>query len=174
MKLSFRGFLVKYCKELTSSNTTSLKKLFQLADTEYSRVYEPLLLLAICDQREEYLLKQAKNSDVLPKYLMFLSSWKKSKKPLCKYLGTLEDDDRFKRPLTAWKAEQSRLEDDRKTLINVASALLTLLRTKELTRAQACRLVKVNKGNFYAFLKGDSSKLSRKTAMRIYRQIEKL
>lgn len=34
-----------------------------------------------------------------------------------------------------------------------------------MTRAEACRVTRLNKGNFYAFLKGDTSKMSRKTAM---------
>ena len=33
MSTSFQGFLTKYCKELPSSNTTSLKQLFNLAES---------------------------------------------------------------------------------------------------------------------------------------------
>lgn len=57
MSTLLQGFLTKYCKELTSSNTTSLKQLFNLADSEFPRAYEPLLLLAVCSGREAYLLK---------------------------------------------------------------------------------------------------------------------
>ncbi len=174
MSPSFRGFLTKYCKELTSSNTTSLKKLFQLADSQCPRAYEPLLLLAICTQREEYLLKQAQGSSVLSQYENFLAAWTESEQPLEEYLETLESGNRFRRPLTAWNAEQDRLKNDREVLANVAKALQSLLDAKHVTRAAACKLTQVNKGNFYAFLKGDPSKLSRKTAMRIYRQIEAL
>lgn len=174
MKATFRGFLTKYCKELTSSNTVSLKKLFQLADSEYPRAYEPLLLLAICEERETYLLKQAQKSAILSRYESFLSKWKANGKSLETYLATLEEGNRFRRPLDAWLAEQDRVKDDRKMLVQVAHALSRLLDAKHITRAAACRLTHVNKGNFYAFLKGDTSKLSRKTAMRIYRQIEAL
>lgn len=174
MKSTFRGFLTKYCKELTSSNTASLKKLFQLADSEYPRAYELLLLLAICEGRETYLLKQAQRSDILPRYESFLSKWKASGKSLEAYLATLEEGDRFRRPLDAWLAEQDRVKDDREMLVQVAHALSRLLDAKHITRAAACRLTHVNKGNFYAFLKGDASKLSRSTAMRVYRQIEAL
>lgn len=174
MSQSFRGFLSKYCKELTSSNTTSIKKLFHLADSEYPRAYEPLLLLAICEGRIQYLLKQAQESSVLLRYEELLNAWGKSGQSLEAYLETLSEDDRFRRPLSAWQAEQARLQDDRKVLAQVAKNLSALLDAKHITRAAACKLVQVNKGNFYAFLKGDSSKLSRKTAMRIYRQIEAL
>lgn len=34
-----------------------------------------------------------------------------------------------------------------------------------LSRAEACRLLGLNKGNFYAFMKGDLTKLSRATAV---------
>ena len=43
-----------------------------------------------------------------------------------------------------------------------------------MTRAEACRVTRLNKGNFYAFLKGDTSKMSRKTAMNAYREIAAL
>lgn len=171
MRLSFRGFLAKYCKELTSSDTTSLKKLFELADTEYPRAYEPLLLLAICDQRQDYLLKQAQSSSILHVYIAFLSDWKNSGLELEEYLLAREDGDRFKRPLIAWRAQCDRIASDRKVLVGVSRALNELLEAKKMTRAQACKSLNINKGNFYAFLKGDTSKLSRKTAMRIYRQL---
>lgn len=174
MSQSFRGFLSKYCKELTGSNTTSIKKLFHLADSEYPRAYEPLLLLAISDNRVPYLLKQAQGSSVLPRYEELLNAWEKSKQPLEAYLETLSEDNRFRRPLSAWQAEQARLKDDRKVLAQIAKSLSDILNAKHITRATACKLAQVNKGNFYAFLKGDPSKLSRKTAMRIYRQIDAL
>ena len=49
-----------------------------------------------------------------------------------------------------------------------------LLADKNMTRAEACRVTRLNKGNFYAFLKGDTSKMSRKTAMNAYREIAAL
>lgn len=174
MSLSFQGFLTKYCKELTASDTSSLKKLFKLADSQYPRAYEPLLLLALCQQREDYLLKQAEGTSAYERYVDFISEWKKSGKPLADYLSTLDPNDRFRRPLTAWQAAAERLSADRKVLLQVSNALASLLEAKRITRAQACKLTNVNKGNFYAFLKGDPTKLSRKTAMRIYREIEKM
>ena len=171
MTASFQGFLTKYCKELTSSDTTSLKKLFALADSEYPRAYEPLLLLAVCNGREDYLLKQARASSVFSVYSKFLEDWEKSNMPVEEFLLTLEERNRFRRPLTAWLTERGRLAADREMLVNVASTLSALLKTKGISRAHACKLTNVNKGNFYAFLKGDTSKLSRKTAMHIYRQL---
>lgn len=171
MSATFQGFLTKYCKELTSSDTTSLKKLFVLADSEYPRAYEPLLLLALCTEREAYLLKQAQGSPVLSVYLDFLDRYRESGLSLEDYLSSLEEKDRFKRPLAAWQNECNRLASDREVLANVSKALCELLEEKGITRAHACKLLNINKGNFYAFLKGDVSKLSRKTAMRIFRQL---
>lgn len=171
MSTSFQGFLTKYCKEFTSSNTTSLKQLFNLADSEFPRAYEPLLLLAVCSGREAYLLKQAQGSSVFSVYSKFLENWKKSEMSLEEYLLTLEERNRFRRPLTAWENENNQLAADRIVLANISKALDKLLKEKSMSRAHACKLVDVNKGNFYAFLKGDASKFSRKTAMRIYQQI---
>ena len=86
----------------------------------------------------------------------------------------LPDDDPFKTVLVEWRTDSSRLEVDRKILKYVSTAFSDLLADKNMTRAEACRVTRLNKGNFYAFLKGDTSKISRKTAMNAYREIAAL
>ena len=59
MACSFRYFLLKRCQGLTGLNTTSTKKFFAAAEDAHPEAFAPLLLLAICDGREEYLLRRA-------------------------------------------------------------------------------------------------------------------
>ncbi len=171
MTCLFRTFLIKYCQSLTSQKTTSLKKFFHAAETDCPRAIEPLLLLAILDCRLDYLLRQARNTETYEEYDKFITGWHKSQQPLEKYLRTLPSDNRFRRPLSAWESESSQLEKDRKVLKQVSDSFNSVLDQKQLSRAEACRITNLNKGNFYAFLKGDTTKLSRNTATKAYRKI---
>ena len=104
----------------------------------------------------------------------FVEHWHASGVPLEVYLGMLPDGDPFKTILVEWRTDSSRIEVDRKILKYVSTAFGDLLADKNMTRAEACRVTRLNKGNFYAFLKGDTSKMSRKTAMNAYREIAAL
>ena len=150
MACSFRYFLLKRCQGLTGLNTTSTKKFFAAAEDAHPEAFAPLLLLAICDGREEYLLRRAEGTKAAEMF------------------------DEFKTILVAWRTDSSRIEVDRKILKYVSTAFGDLLADKNMTRAEACRVTRLNKGNFYAFLKGDTSKMSRKTAMNAYREIAAL
>ncbi|WP_165055687.1 MULTISPECIES: helix-turn-helix transcriptional regulator [unclassified Adlercreutzia] len=172
--LTFRGFLLKYCQELAGAQTSSLKKLFAIAKQGRPRVFEPLLLLALCDHREGYLMKQAVGSSVFETYRSMTASFHQSGLALERFLDTLPERSRYKRPLIAWRAENARKQTNRQTLQRVADSLAMLLEQKGISRAEACRITGLNKGNFYAFLKGDASKLSRSTAMRAYGTLRSL
>ena len=174
MACSFRYFLLKRCQGLTGLNTTSTKKFFAAAEDAHPEAFEPLLLLAICDGREAYLLRRAEGTKAAVIFNQFINDWQASGRPLEVYLGTLPDQDRFKTVLIEWRTDSSRLAADRNILKYVSTAFSDLLSDKNMTRAEACRIANLNKGNFYAFLKGDTSKISRKTAMNAYREIAAL
>lgn len=174
MACSFRYFLLKRCQGLTGLTTTSTKKFFAAAEDAHPEAFEPLLLLAICDGREDYLLRRAEGTSAEKVFAGFIGGWRASRRPLEVYLGMLPDDDPFKTILVEWRTDSSRLEVDRKILRYVSTAFSDLLADKNMTRAEACRVANLNKGNFYAFLKGDTSKMSRKTAMNAYREIAAL
>ena len=174
MACSFRYFLLKRCQGLTGLNTTSTKKFFAAAEDAHPEAFAPLLLLAICDGREEYLLRRAEGTKAAEMFDEFVEHWHASGRPLEVYLGMLSDGDPFKTILVEWRTDSSRIEVDRKILKYVSTAFGDLLADKNMTRAEACRVTRLNKGNFYAFLKGATSKMSRKKAMNAYREIAAL
>lgn len=172
MRGSFGHFLLGYCQELTGCDgTASLKRLFQAMRSNNPRAAEPLLLLALCQGREGYLLKMASGTKTESSYLAFLSDFRESGKALEAYLHALPEGNRFKKAYVAWQAERTRLQRDRLTLERVSRNINDLLEEKDISRAEACRALSLNKGNFYAFLKGDPSKLSRKTAIEAYKKL---
>ena len=168
MTRAFRTFLLHYCQDLSGLQTTSIKKLFKAAEKDRPRLREPLALLAACDKRENYLLKASEGTAAGDAYSRFFDQLHASNQPLEEYLATLPEGDRYGRVLSAWKAESARRATDQDLLKNVAAAILELLSERSVSRAEACRIAHLNKGNFYAFLKGDPSKLSRQTALRAY------
>lgn len=172
MRGSFGRFLLGYCQELAGcDDTSSLKRLFRAMQANNPRAAEPLLLLALCQGREGYLLKTASGTKEEPLYRAFLSDFRGSGKTLEAYLGTLSEGNRFRKAYVAWEAERTRLQRDRLTTVNVSRSISDLLEEKGMSRAEACRALGLNKGNFYAFLKGDPSKLSRRTAIEAYKKL---
>ena len=167
---SFERFLTRYCQELTGLSTTSLKLFFEAVRTDAPRAAEPLLL-ALLQGREGFLLRRASGTPYEERFRAFLARHEESALPLEPYLRSLPEGDRCRKAWAAWQSERTRLERDRKTLANVRDRMDELLRAKNLSRAEACRLLGLNKGNFYAFMKGDVSKLSRETAVASYRML---
>lgn len=171
MTPSFERFLTVYCQELAGRKTTSIKLLFKAVLEEAPRAAEPLLLLAIVQNRTDFLQRQAKGTKYESRYRAFAESWQESGQALVSFLPTLPEGNRYRKAWTAWRSAATQLERDRRTAGKVGQHLAALLAEKGLTRAEACRIAGLNKGNFYAFLKGDASKLSRETAVKAYRKI---
>lgn len=174
MRRSYGRFLLKYCQELTGLETSSLKQFFEAASEDSPRAFEPLLLLALEQDRTEYLMKQARGTAVESCYQGFLEGFLKCGVPLEDFLSKLPDSDRFKKVWLAWKSENTQGERDRVTLQNIRNEMEKLLAQKGMSKASACRALNLNKGNFYAFMKGDTSKLGRATAVAAYRTLASL
>lgn len=96
MACSFRYFLLKRCQGLTGLNTTSTKKFFAAAEDAHPEAFAPLLLLAICDGREEYLLRRAEGTKAAEMFDEFVEHWHASGRPLEVYLGMLPTATRSK------------------------------------------------------------------------------
>lgn len=173
MSRSFQGFLVDYCRELSGLETTSLRR-FLDAVGDQPRLAEPLLLLAIASGREGYLMRHVGAAFLEALFRGFLAGLSESGFGLEGYLERLPDGDRFKKVYLVWCPESTQLERDRFTLKRVAAEMDRLIAEKGLSRAEVCRKAKVDKGNLYAFLKGDVARMGRATAMRVYRTLSAL
>lgn len=171
MSRSFGGFLLGYVQELTGLETTSLKRLFRAVADDSPRAAEALLLLALANGRESYLMRQAAGTPFEVPYRKALADLKKSGGDLGGWLAGLPEQSRYRKAWNAWRSEATRLERDRGMLPGVRDAIERVLEERGMSRAQACRALGLNKGNFYAFMKGDVSKLSRETAVGAYRAL---
>lgn len=176
---TFKTFLEGYCAELSGLETRSLKAFaFALPDTP--RLKEPLLLLALEEGREGFLLRQMEKvaaqgdgrrfnwATILKEFRTFSDAFATSGVSLTDYLETLPQENRYRKCLMSWESAQSQTARDRRFLASMPDQLGELIAYRGFTRAEACRIAGLNKGNFYAFLKGDFTKLSRETAVAAY------
>lgn len=174
MTRSRKAFLLAYCKSLTGLETTSLKKLFRATAEGCPRAAEPVLLLALEEGRAEFLLRQARGTCYEARFRAFVEAYESSELSLDSFLSTLPAGNRFAKAHAAWTSESTRRERDLRTLQNVRARMEELLEEAGLSRAEACRLLGLNKGNFYAFMKGDLTKLGRATAVDAYKTLASL
>lgn len=166
---SFKGFLLGYVQDLTGCESASLKRFFQAVTCDSPRAAEALLLLACAEGREDYLLRQAAGTPFEAAYRRALADISQKGGSLEEYLEELPEQNRYRKVWNAWRSEATSLERDRHMLPMVRDAIEQALEQRGMSRAQACRLLGLNKGNFYAFMKGDVTKLSRETAVNAYR-----
>lgn len=113
MSRRFEGFLLDYCRELTGLSTSSIKKLFAAVNDGSPRAGESLLLLAIVQGREAYLMRQAAGTSWEASYAAFLEQHEEAKLDLREFLSTLPDGNRYKKAYLAWMSQNNRLERDR-------------------------------------------------------------
>lgn len=170
---SFKTFLEQYCSSLCGVRTSSLRTFASML-LGYPRLKEPLLLLAIVQGRESYLVSSVTGLPVSEEYALRINDFKAYGGSIEDYLKLFDDDNRYKKCYLSWLSENGRLERDRALLAKVSVRMNELIREKGIDRASACRIAGLNKGNFYAFLKGDTTKLSRKTAISAYDEIARL
>lgn len=168
MRQSFTGFLTQYCQELTETQTRSLKAFFAKACEDCPRAAEPVLLLALVQERETYLLKLARGRVYEKPYRDFVRTFRESNLGLEEFLRSQEAPERFRKIYASYESKAHKLERDREVLEHLFPQINDLINKTELTRYEVSRALDLNKGNLYAFLKGDVGKMSRETAMRVY------
>ena len=176
MNLTFEGFLKGYCRELSGQQSLSFRKLVKQATTVEPRVAEPLFLLALAQGKAEYVLGLSEGSWMEEGYRGVLSLYDQagSMASLC---AKSELPNRYANVWRAYRAVKEKPAADRR--VNALMRKRTLKALKEsglkesgVTRYGLCRDLNLNKGNVYAYLAGDDSKVSRKTARRIMEYAE--
>lgn len=171
MNLTFEGFLKGYCRELSGQQSLSFRKLVKQATTVAPRVAEPLFLLALAQGKAEYVLGLSEGLWMEEGYRGVLSLYAQtgSLASLC-----AEDKlpDRYANVWRAYRAVKEKPTVDRRVNALMRKKTLEALEESGETRYGLCRALHLNKGNVYAYLAGDDSKVSRKTARRIMEYAE--
>lgn len=171
MNLTFEGFLKGYCRELSGQQSLNFRKLVKQATTDAPRVAEPLFLLALAQGKAEYVLGLSEGSWMEEGYRGVLSLYAQtgSLASLC-----AEDKlpNRYANVWRAYRAVKEKPVADRRINALMRKRTLGALEESGVTRYGLCRDLNLNKGNVYAYLAGDDSKVSRETARRIMEYAE--
>lgn len=172
-ELTFKGFLSKYVRSLSSQNTNSLYKLAAEAATDNPRLREPLFLFALYSQKQDVLLQATKDSKLYAEYSRMTAQYTQDE-----MTKALEDTS----PLLpfeyhkVWKSYLSRKnkgQSDDHTKELMRQKVKRLQEKHGVTNYRIYTDLKLNPGNLNAWLKhGDSEKVSLDTARRTLQYVE--
>lgn len=168
MRLTFKGFLLAYCQELSGLQTSSLKKLCTAAANESPRVAEPLFLYSLEIDRLDQLLQCSKGAWMEADYQQLADAALSYHGEAQRFLQENEAPERYEQVLAAYLARTGAIDADRRVIALMRDKTNDALKAKGITIYRLCKDLGLNMGNVYAYLgKGDVAKVSRATARRI-------
>ena len=183
-KLTFKGFLIQYIKQLSDQSTISLKKLAREACTNNPRLREPLCLYALCSGKQNALLEQAKNIEAIELEYMHSNFFVRIPFPPTLYEEFSELVNKYTPDsiTNALMSQSTELKDGYKKVWNsyqcvrnaqndlttkelIRKKVQTLLKEKGVTSAKVCAELSLDPGNFSAWVfKGNNGRIGLKSA----------
>lgn len=168
MRLTFKGFLLAYCQELSGLQTSSLKKLAACAASEAPRVAEPLFLYALEIDRLDFLLVHSSGTWMEAGFRALAQKSEPYRGDAQRFLEECEVPERYAQVLDAYRSRTGAVEADRRVIALMRDKTNEALADKGITTYRLCKDLGLNMGNVYAYLgRGDLGKVSRDTARRI-------
>lgn len=167
MKRTLEGFLKAYCAELTGLETTSLRRLVAAAGSEAPRVTEPLFLLALEERELDYLLRIAEGTRMESEWEPLARTARAFDGDTQSWIESGEAPERYRRVLSAFEAQGDLLRAKRRMNAIMRERTLAALAQSGMTRYRLAGEAGANRGNLYAWLAGDDSKVGEETARRV-------
>lgn len=172
MNLTFKGFLRTYCHELTGLDTDNLKKLCSAVTSTAPAAAEAVMVFAAVQGKEQYLAKISCGTPVCAQYRAMAIKLHKCK-DIKQYLAGKNAPIRYQKVLDAYHGQKFSIDADRRIIALMRDKTLSALSASKTTVYAVCKALDLNKGNIYAYLhKGDTSKVSKKTACRIMTYVQ--
>jgi len=174
--MTLESFLLTYAMELTESSTKSLNRLLSMSLNGHARAFEPVALLFVLRGRGDELRKQVRDT-VHEDSTRFLLGTVSDKDSL---LGLLAGDSRnndgllrYRKVYQAYANYENRLSIDRKASLLLRDKMQPIMMRKGISNYRVYTDLSLNPGNVNAFLKnGDASKVSRKTARKMFEYVQ--
>lgn len=164
MNLTFKGFLKIYCAELSGIKTTNIRRLVNAANTDAPRVAEPLFVYSATADKLGYLLAVSENTWMHKDYSKFSKILDKKFSDICDFLKSDLAPKRYAAVLDAFNAKDDILNSNRRILEKLRPKIESSLKKSGISKYKACKDLGINPGNFYAYMKGDNSKISEEIA----------
>ena len=173
-ELTFKGFLARYVKQLSKSNTNSLYKLAKEASNDNARLREPLLLFALCSDKQTVLLQATKDENLLAEYQKMISLYTASH-----MMQMLEERDSmlpngYHKVWSSYQVQKNRGKSDDHTKELIRQKIKGLQEEHGVSNYRIYTDLKLNPGNVNAWLKhGEADKVSLETTRTILRYVER-
>lgn len=168
MNLTFAGFLRSYCRELTGTQSDSLRKLCASVEDTCPAAAEAVMVFAASQGKGDYLARIAEDSWMGESYRSFLSELQHYPN-LETYLQSSAAPQRYAKVWAAYQAKKGAIVADRRVIALMRQKTLDAMSAGKITTYRLCKELNLNLGNAYAYLsKGDVTKVSRATARRIW------
>ena len=165
MNRTFKGFLERYCKELSGLDTSSLRRLVRAA-RENPRGVEPLFALAAVRGQLSYLLELSEEAWFHGDYRQLAGELERAES-IEELLASARAPERYAAVLDAFRAQGDSLAAARRINGLMRPMIVEALEKGGVTRYRLCRDLGLNPGNVYAYLAGDDTKVSKQTARRM-------
>ena len=169
-ELTFSGFLRSYLNDLSNENSENLSRLAEKADAENPRLKEPLLLYAYFTKEPKTVKRQFANSSLYKEYCVFLEIFP-NKEATIEYLKGDSSFNNYRKVYKSYLSKRDRYKAENELKENIRCEILSLLKSKGIA---AYSLLKneslgLNKGNFYAFLRGKTDCITLSTAYKVFK-----
>ncbi len=171
--LTFSGFLSRYVRQLSGTDTTSLQKLTVVASEEMPRLAEPLLLYALYTEKQALLLQTAKDTSLYPEYHLLLNAYTRETMTEGLVSGSPLLADGYHKVWRTYLSLRDRNKADDHTKELMRQKILRLQTSSGITSYRIYTDLKLNPGNVNAWLKhGDARKVSLATARKILQYLQ--
>ena len=172
-ELTFKGFLAQYVKQLSAQNTNSLYKLAAEASDDNLRLREPLLLYAMLSEKQDVLLKAAKNLVLHKHYSEMVSQYTSEELIVLLEQESPELEEGYHKVWRSYQSRKNRCQADNHTKELMRKKVKRLQEKKGVTNYRIYTDLRLNPGNLNAWLKhGDCDKISLVTAREALRYME--
>lgn len=174
-ELSFNGFLRKYIDELSYQGGENLCKLALEADTRNPRLKEPLVLYAYFVKDSITVKRQFSDSTLYYDYCEFSTNYPEPKLAM-EYLKRGSIPDSYQKVYRSYVSRRDRQKYDNEFKESLRVEIQTALRDKNVTAYELLQVqsLELNKGNFYAFLRGKTNSMSTNDVYRVLKYLKNL
>ena len=173
--LTFCGYLKRYVRRLSFSNTNSLYKLAAEAASKNPRLREPLFLYALFFGKEKVLLAAAKSPELHEKYAAILERYDQQRMEQSLQNGDPLLPYEYAKVYRSYLCKKDRSKNEAHSKSLMREKIIKLQCEKNVTNYRIYTDLCLNPGNMNAFLKhGNCSKVSRETARKTVFYLERI
>jgi len=172
-ELTFRGFLKKYVRSLSRSDTNSIYRLATEAASDNPRLQESLFLYALFSDKEQTLLSATKSPKLRQKYFDLLKKY--NLKSMERHLrnSSPELPAGYVKVYKSYLSVKNEKQRDDHTKFLMRNRIVQMQREKGISTYRIYTDLRLNHGNINSYIKhGDCSKLSLESARNVMHYLE--